>query len=90
MRGCSKEVVERTLDEEKQNKECFERKKLIYKTLLKDKNILDCIEITDNCLHFPYLRLGDLHEYLLDHNESIESEVREKWIESAIDAVTDS
>ncbi|KAJ6007426.1 hypothetical protein N7540_011402 [Penicillium herquei] len=88
MRECSKEVFEQTLYSEEQNREYFEREKLIYRTLPKDKNILDCIEITDDCIHFPYLRLGDLHEYIQKHHASIESEVRDNWIESAIDAVS--
>ncbi|KAJ5706623.1 hypothetical protein N7488_006424 [Penicillium malachiteum] len=88
MRECSEDVVKRTLCEEKDNKECFVREKLIYKTLPKDKNILDCIKITDNCIYFPYLRLGDLHKYIQDNNKSITNETREKWIKSAIDSVS--
>lgn len=65
---------------------CIVREKLIYQTLPKNPNILDCLDITERGLHFPYHRLGNLRTYLRDNKVS--QHIRRKWIKNAIDAVT--
>lgn len=60
-------------------------KKLIYQTLPKDPNILDCIAITERGIHFPYFRLGNVRDYLQTH--SLDDRTRDRWIGNAIDAI---
>ncbi|QKX54819.1 uncharacterized protein TRUGW13939_01908 [Talaromyces rugulosus] len=85
--GCSADVIERTLDGEEFARPCFEREKIIYKTLPKDPNILNCIEVTDDCIHLPFLRLGNLRDYLENHDRQVQAQTREQWIPMAVDAI---
>lgn len=64
---------------------CITREKLIYQTLPKNSNILDCLKISDCGLYFPYHQLGDLRTYLSDHQVS--QDTRGRWIKNAIDAI---
>ncbi|GIK07672.1 hypothetical protein Aspvir_003338 [Aspergillus viridinutans] len=83
--GCSQQVIETVQHIESISELCISREKLIYQTLPKNPNVLDCLAITDRGLHFPYHRLGNLREYM-QHNE-IRSHTRDQWIQNAIDAV---
>lgn len=85
--GCSTDVIETTLHGEQFARSCFEREKTIYQTLPKHPSILNCIEVTDDCIHFPFLRLGNLRDYLRDHNRQVQAQTREQWITTAVDAI---
>lgn len=71
--GCSEGVIKSIQNEECFSELCISREKLIYKTLPKDLNILDCIAITEKGLQFSYMRLGNLRDYLQNHNNAIDS-----------------
>jgi serine/threonine protein kinase len=88
LEGCNKDIVETTLHRDEFARSCFEREKTIYRTLPKHPNILNCLEITDDCIRFPFMRLGTLREYLQTHNREIQSHIREQWIAMAISAVS--
>lgn len=83
--GCSQHVIETVQHIEFISELCMNREKLIYQTLPKNPNVLDCLDITDRGLHFPYHHLGNLRGYM-QHNE-IRSDIRDRWIQNAIDAV---
>ncbi|KAJ5117687.1 hypothetical protein N7448_011319 [Penicillium atrosanguineum] len=85
--GCSTDVIETTLHEENFARLCFEREKIIYKMLPEDPNVLNCIEVMDHCIRLPFLRLGNLRDYLLNHNREVDSHTREKWITMAASAI---
>jgi serine/threonine protein kinase len=87
LEGCSEDLVEAKRFEEFARL-CIEREKLIYQTLSKHPHILDCVAITEHGLHFPYMRLGNLRQYLQNHTKIIESTVREQWIETAASSIT--
>ncbi|KAL2822773.1 kinase-like protein [Aspergillus cavernicola] len=75
LRECSEEVVEVFKQIEYISEQCMSREKLIYRTLPKNANILDCLAITERGLHFPHHRLGNpIH-------------IRDRWIKNAIDAI---
>lgn len=83
--GCSQQVVETVESSEEFSELCINREKLIYQTLPKDPNILECIAITERGIHLPYLRHGNVREYLKAH--SIDGQTRDRWIGNAIDAI---
>ncbi|KAJ5153720.1 uncharacterized protein N7500_009159 [Penicillium coprophilum] len=88
LQGCSAEVTETTLHNEEHSISCFEREKLIYSILPKDPAILDCLAITEDGIHFPFLRLGNLREYLELHHQTIPSQIRQQWIIAAASAIS--
>jgi serine/threonine protein kinase len=85
--GCDEDVIKTILHDEEYAMSCFERERTIYAQFPKNINILDCIAIEDGRLHFPFLRLGNLRDYLASHNEIIGSQLRDQWIDAAIDAI---
>jgi serine/threonine protein kinase len=88
LEGCNIDTIETTLHRDEFAKSCFEREKIIYQILPKHPNILNCIEITDYCIHLPFMRHGNLREYLQNHDHEIQSQTREQWIAMAISAVS--
>lgn len=62
--GCSQQVIETVQHIESISELCMSREKLIYQTLPKNPNVLNCLAVTDRGLHFPYHRLGNLREYM--------------------------
>ncbi|KAJ5110875.1 hypothetical protein N7532_001410 [Penicillium argentinense] len=86
--GCSADVIETTLYLEKHAELCIEREKTIYRALPKDPNILDCISITDSGIILPFMRLGNLRDYLRQHDRNIQMEMRMQWIHMAIEAIS--
>lgn len=88
LRKCDAETRALTLHDEKHNKECFDREKAIYRALPKSEYILDAITITDEYITFPFLRLGNLREYLELHSKDITDQTRDQWIEMAVAAIS--
>ncbi|KAJ5783774.1 uncharacterized protein N7518_009451 [Penicillium psychrosexuale] len=84
--GCSESTIKTMQHISYISDLCITREKLIYQTLPKNPNILDCVDITEQGLHFPYYRFGDLRTYLRDNKPS--EDIRQKWIKNAIDAIT--
>ena len=70
-RKCDAETRAQLINDEEYNNLCFEREKAIYRAIPKNNYILDVIAITDECIHFSYLRLGNLREYLELHNKDL-------------------
>ena len=87
LEGCSTDIIETTLHGEDFARSCFEREKIIYETFPKDPNILNCIEIMYHCIRLSFLQLGNLRDYLLNHNREVESHTREQWITMAASAI---
>lgn len=87
VKGCSHEIVESVRNRESFSEQCINREKLIYQTLPKNANILECLSITERGLQFPYYRLGNLREFMRKNEQDISSDVRDKWIKGAIDAI---
>ncbi|KAJ5561475.1 hypothetical protein N7461_000236 [Penicillium sp. DV-2018c] len=85
--GCSHETVQSVRNKELFSEECINREKLIYQTLPKHPNILECLSITERGLLFPYYRLGNLREFMRKNEQDVSSDVRDKWIKGAIDAI---
>lgn len=85
VKGCSQEVIKSVQHIESISQLCISREKLIYQTLPKDPNILDCLAITDRGLHFSYHQLGNLRDYMRD--KEIPDHIRDQWIKNAIDAI---
>lgn len=84
--GCSsQEVIKQAQHIESFSEECTCREKLIYQTLPKDPNILDCLALTEKGLHFPYDRLENLREDM--HGNEIDDRTRDQWIQNSIDAI---
>ncbi|PYI37004.1 kinase-like protein [Aspergillus indologenus CBS 114.80] len=84
-RGCEAHVIEHVQHIESISELCIDREKLIYRNLPKNPHILECLDIGDESLRFPYYRLGNLRDYL-QHNR-IDNQLRDRWIGNAIDAV---
>lgn len=70
VQGCTQEVIGMVESTEEFSNLCINREKLIYQTLPKDPNILNCIAITERGIHFPYLRQGNVRQYLQKHSNS--------------------
>lgn len=87
IQGCSQRVIESVREREDFSELCINREKLIYQTLPKDPNILDCLAITDRGIEFPYLRHGNVREYLQKHNNHLDGQIRDRWIKNAVEAV---
>ncbi|KAF9883542.1 hypothetical protein FE257_003375 [Aspergillus nanangensis] len=85
IKGCEKHVIEHVQHIESISELCLDREKLIYRTLPKNPHILECLDVGDKSLRFPYYRLGNLRDYL-KHN-GIDNHIRDQWIGNAIDAV---
>jgi serine/threonine protein kinase len=86
--GCSLKVHKSVEIREEFSELCINREKLVYQALPKDEpNILNCLAITDIGIHFPYLRHGDVRKYLQEHSQSLDTQTRDRWIKSAIDAI---
>ena len=85
VQGCTQEVIEMVESTEEFSNLCIDREKLIYQALPKDPNILNCIAITERGIHVPYLRQGNVRQYLQTH--SLDAQTRDRWIGSAIDAI---
>lgn len=83
--GCDEEAIKNMSHIEWISDLGITREKIIYQHLPKNPNILDCLEITEQGLHFPYHQLGDLRTYLSTHQAS--EDIRHLWIKNAIDAV---
>ena len=60
VKGCSQRVVETVQHMESISEMSISREKLIYQTLSKNPNILNCLAITERGLYFLYHRLGNL------------------------------
>jgi serine/threonine protein kinase len=88
LKGCSHQVVESVRNRESYSELCISREKLIYQTLPKDPNILECLAATEKGLQFPYYRLGNIRDYLRKHNKKLVSNIQDQWIKNAIDAIT--
>ncbi|KXG52065.1 uncharacterized protein PGRI_083490 [Penicillium griseofulvum] len=88
LQGCSTEVIKTTLYNEEHSISCFEREKLIYSTLPKDPTILDCLTITDDGIHLPFLRLGNLRDYLDRNKQEIQRQTRDQWVIAAASAIS--
>ena len=86
VKGCNDDVVKAVETEVLFSELCIEREKLIYQTLRKDPNILDCIAITERGLHFPYMCLGNLRDCLQNHDQ-LAGLLRDRWISNAVNAV---
>lgn len=87
VKGCSQQVVDSVKNRESYSELCLSREKLVYETLPKDPNILECLSITERGLEFPYYRLGNLRKYLRKHNRRLNRDIQDRWIENAISAV---
>ncbi|KAJ5362156.1 hypothetical protein N7541_003000 [Penicillium brevicompactum] len=83
--GCDEAVITHIHHQEYISDVCITREKLIYQKLPKNPNILDCLKITEDGLHFPYHPLGDLRTYLSNHQ--VPQSTRCGWIKNAIDAI---
>ena len=86
VKGCSQGVIETVQHIESISGISISREKLIYQTLPRNPNILDCLAITERGLHFPYHRLGNLRDYL-KNNQETSTNIRDQWIKNAIDAI---
>lgn len=87
VKGCSEDVVKSIQNEEDFSEVCINREKLVYNSLPKNPNILDCIAITEQGLRFPFMRLGNLRDYMQSHNNQFDSYIRDQWITSAASAI---
>ena len=86
--SCSEEVIKSIQNEEDFSELCINREKLIYNSLPKDPNILDCITITEQGLHFPFMRLGNLRDYMQSHNDQLDNDIQDRWITSAASTIS--
>ena len=84
---CSEEVIKSIQNEEDFSELCINREKVIYNSLPKYPNILDFIAITEQGLRFPFMRLGNLRDYMQSHNNQLDSYIRDQWITSAASAI---
>ncbi|KAJ5112873.1 hypothetical protein N7456_001407 [Penicillium angulare] len=85
--GCSQKVIESAKNREEYSETCIDREKLIYRILPKDPNILNCLAITSKGIYFPYLRHGNVRDYLQMHNHRLDKNTRDQWIENAVCAI---
>lgn len=86
--GCAEDVIENRRFDEEFSRLCMEREKAIYQILPKHLYLLDCVAITDHGIHFPYIRLGNLREYLLKNNKNLKNELRYQWIKMATSSIS--
>ena len=73
--------------EEKHAVRCVDREKEIYKHLGPHESILECLEITDAGIIFPYYKNVDLRRYLeklKNDSTAISLSTKLKWIKSAL------
>lgn len=83
--GCSEEVVDSISEDELFSAMCINREKLIYRTLPKNHpDVLECLDITEVGLRFPFMQLGNLCDYLRRNDARLlADDIRDRWIRSA-------
>lgn len=88
VQGCNDQVIKSVEHREYFSELCISQEKLIYQTLPKNAYILDCLATTERGLLFPFMRLGNLRDYLQKHNHHLDSHLRDHWIENAVNAIS--
>ncbi|PLN79474.1 protein kinase-like protein [Aspergillus taichungensis] len=84
---CSEETVLSMQEEESFSLMSIEREKCIYRSLPKHKDILDCVDITDAGIRFPYMHNGHLRDYIRKHSAHVDDLTKDTWIRNAVNAV---
>ncbi|KAF2277729.1 kinase-like protein [Westerdykella ornata] len=72
---------------EKESVDMLEREKVIYKHLGQHEGILPCLQIIDAGLVFPYLKNGNLREFLRNSDRHIAIPTKLGWIQSALKSI---
>lgn len=57
---CNKEGIEVAHEVESFSAICVDRERLTYRQLPRHHNILECLQITDAGIHFPFMQHGNL------------------------------
>ncbi|KAE8394739.1 kinase-like domain-containing protein [Aspergillus alliaceus] len=71
-------------EEELFSSACIEREKYIYQYLPKHKDILECLDITETGLRFPYMQNGHLRDYIRKNFSHIDSQTKDTWRRNTI------
>jgi len=69
---------------EQESATLLEREKKIYRHLGRHPGILHCIDISDNGIHFPYMKNGSLRAFLRDVDDQTPLSVKLSWIKTAL------
>ena len=84
---CNKEGTEMAHEVGSFSAMCMERERLIYSHLPQHENILQCLQITDAGIRFPFLPHGNLRGFCQSNCIPDEAETKDKWIKSAVTAI---
>lgn len=84
---CSEETILSMQEEESFSSMTIEREKLIYRSLPKQKDILNCLDITETSIRFPYMHNGPLRNYIRKNFTHVDDLTKDTWIQNAVNAV---
>ncbi|KAL2845626.1 kinase-like protein [Aspergillus pseudodeflectus] len=85
--GSSGIIFTHIKEEEAFSAACIDREKLIYASIPKHDNILNCLVITETGIRLPYMQHGNLLEYIRKTSSQLNNQVRHTWICNAANAV---
>lgn len=84
---CSEETILSMQEEESFSAMSIEREKLIYRSLPKQQHILDCLDINEAGIRFPYMHHGHLRGYIQKNFAHVDDSTKDIWIWNAVNAV---
>lgn len=84
--GCDEKRIKSSQHRVQFSIEAIEREKEIFRHLGNHPAILECLEISDVGIVFPYKQNGNLRDYLADMTVTKPSELKTAWIRSALAA----
>ncbi|PWY90267.1 kinase-like protein [Aspergillus sclerotioniger CBS 115572] len=84
---CSEETILSMQEEESFSSMSLEREKLIYRSLPKHRDILNCLKITETSIRFPYMHNGHLRDYIRKNSAQVDDLTKDTWIQNAVMAV---
>ncbi|RAH67132.1 protein kinase family protein [Aspergillus aculeatinus CBS 121060] len=84
---CSEETALSMREEEAFSSMSIEREMLIYQSLPKHSHVLDCIDITEKGIRLPYMRHGNLRDYIRKNHAHVDNATKDTWIQNAVRAL---
>jgi len=85
--GCSSATTKFAREDEEFSRQCHDREREIYTLLKPHEGVLASIDVSAQCIRFPFLQNGDLRTYLQEHSPRISMSTREQWIRAAVESI---
>ncbi|GJP87269.1 hypothetical protein AnigIFM60653_001136 [Aspergillus niger] len=84
---CSEDTIKSMQEVESFSLACIDREKAIFGSLPKHNDILECLGITDSGIWLPYMRNGNLRDYIRKSHAQLDDRTKETWVRNAVSAI---